>query len=62
VVSDHKPIEIDLSGIDLEEIEVFMQDGSRGTPEFVASTSSCATGDDIIPVKCQSCKMASEIK
>jgi len=57
---DNKPIEIDLSGINLEEIEVFLQDGSRGVPEFVASTSSCAIGDNaqVVPcVKCQSCAM-----
>jgi hypothetical protein len=33
-------LELDLTGLDIEEVEVFMQEGSRGTAEFAASTGS----------------------
>ncbi|HEX8432165.1 MAG TPA: hypothetical protein VF625_12835 [Longimicrobium sp.] len=45
-------LDLDLDGLDLEEIEVFVQEGSRGMPEFSAScggtcvesgSSSCTT-------------------
>ena len=32
------PLEIDLAGIEIEDIEVFTQDGSRAMPDFAAST------------------------
>jgi hypothetical protein len=31
-------LEIDLAGLDIEDIEVFTQDGSRAMPDFAAST------------------------
>jgi hypothetical protein len=31
-------LEIDLDGLDLEEVEVFSQEGSKGMPAFAAST------------------------
>ena len=37
----HKPVAIDLSGIDMEEVKLFVQEGGRGTPEFAASCSNC---------------------
>ncbi|HEX8432164.1 MAG TPA: hypothetical protein VF625_12830 [Longimicrobium sp.] len=46
-------LDLDLDGLDLEEIEVFVQEGSRGMPEFSAScgttcvqagSSSCTSG------------------
>jgi hypothetical protein len=33
-------LKLDLTGLDIEEVEVFMQEGSRGTSEFAASTGS----------------------
>lgn len=49
------PIQIDLSGIEIEDVELFLQEGSRGMPEFAASCSgichylcclpSCALAD-----------------
>jgi hypothetical protein len=40
----HKPLEIDLSDIDMEEVKLFIQEGGRGTPEMAASCgcASCA--------------------
>ena len=40
-----KPIEIDLSSIDLAEVKIFVQEGTRGTPEMAASCgcASCAS-------------------
>ena len=39
-----KPVEIDLSGIDMDEVKLFVQEGVRGTPEMAASCgcASCA--------------------
>lgn len=34
-------LELDLTGLDIEEIEVFLQEGSRGTGEFAASSGNC---------------------
>jgi len=31
-------LEIDLGGLEIEEVEVFAQEGSRAMPEFAAST------------------------
>ena len=31
-------LEIDLGGLEIEDIEVFAQEGSRAMPEFAAST------------------------
>ncbi|HEY6390794.1 MAG TPA: hypothetical protein VIX89_05930 [Bryobacteraceae bacterium] len=33
-------LRIDLDNIEIEEIEVFLQEGSRGMPEFAASCST----------------------
>lgn len=33
-------LELDLTGLEIEEVEVFMQEGSRGTAEFAASTGN----------------------
>jgi hypothetical protein len=33
-------LELDLTGLNIEEVEVFMQEGSRGTAEFAASTGN----------------------
>ena len=35
---DH--LHIDLDQIEIEDIEVFLQEGSRGTPEFAASCNA----------------------
>lgn len=35
---------IDLSDIDLEDVEVLSQEGSRAIPEFAASTGTCDCG------------------
>ncbi|HZM88633.1 MAG TPA: hypothetical protein VFF31_19065 [Blastocatellia bacterium] len=32
-------LEIDLDGLEVEEIEIFYQEGSLGMPEFAASTA-----------------------
>jgi len=34
-----KPIEIDLAGIDIEEVTLFVQEGARGIPEMAASSN-----------------------
>ena len=31
------PLEIDLEGLNIEDIEIFFQEGSRGMPPFAAS-------------------------
>jgi len=43
-----KPLELDLTGIEMEEIKIFFQEGARGGPEMSAS---CA----ITPFPCFSC-------
>ena len=35
---DLSSLKLDLSGLELEDIEVFLQEGSRGMPDFAAST------------------------
>jgi hypothetical protein len=51
---DLSSLKLDLSGLELEDIEVFLQEGSRGMPDFAASTGknccgsgacSCSAGD-----------------
>ncbi len=38
-----KPIEINLEGIEIKELSVFLQEGAKGIPEFAASCHcSCA--------------------
>jgi hypothetical protein len=37
---EKESLHIDLDAIEIEEIEVFLQEGSRGTPEFAASCST----------------------
>jgi hypothetical protein len=32
------PLEINLDGLDLEDVEVFSQEGSKGMPAFAASS------------------------
>ncbi len=32
-----KPIEINLEGIEIKELSVFLQEGAKGIPEFAAS-------------------------
>jgi len=34
-----RSLEIDLSGLEIGEIETFLQDGSKGVPELAASCS-----------------------
>jgi hypothetical protein len=34
---------VDLSGLEIEELEVLMQEGSRGMPDFAASCGSGRT-------------------
>ena len=43
---DLSSLKIDLSGLELEDIEVFLQEGSRGLPDFAASsgTNCCVAG------------------
>ena len=36
----NEELKIDLSDLELEDIEVFVQEGSRGIPDFAASTGS----------------------
>jgi len=49
------PVQIDLSGLEIEDIELFLQEGSRGIPEFAASCSTichywcCAASCNQIP-------------
>lgn len=39
-------LKLDLSGLELEDIEVFLQEGSRGMPDFAASTgTNCCAKD-----------------
>jgi hypothetical protein len=42
----NEELKIDLSDLELEDIEVFVQEGSRGIPDFAASTGSfcCVAG------------------
>lgn len=39
-------LKIDLNDLELEDIEVFLQEGSRGMPDFAASsgTNCCVAG------------------
>ena len=37
---EKETLHIDLDAIEIEDIEVFLQEGSRGTPEFAASCST----------------------
>ena len=39
-MSDNATLKIDLDVVEIEEIEVFLQEGSRGAPEFAASCST----------------------
>lgn len=49
------PIQIDLSDIEIEDVELFLQEGSRGIPEFAASCSTICYWACCIP----SCNMGS---
>jgi len=42
-MGDHEPW-IDLSDIELEDVEVLSQEGARGIPEFAASSGECSCG------------------
>jgi hypothetical protein len=37
-------LRVDLSDIELQDIEVLAQEGAQGMPEFAASTSNCTGG------------------
>jgi hypothetical protein len=37
-------LEINLDGLDLEDVEVFSQEGSKGMPAFAASTGTVCIG------------------
>ncbi len=54
-----KPIVINLEGIDINELSVFLQQGSRAIPEFAAScqckTVSCSCA---CTLSCGSCSPA----
>ena len=39
-----KELEIDLTGIEVEDIDLFLQEGSRGLPPLAASSSTCDCG------------------
>jgi hypothetical protein len=50
----NEELKLDLSDLELEDIEIFVQEGSRGMPDFAASTGtncnapgacSCRLGD-----------------
>jgi hypothetical protein len=52
----YENLRVDLSGIELQDIEVLAQEGARAIPDFAASTSSCthnccgtstSTGDEV---------------
>jgi len=47
-IDNGKPIELDLTGIEMEEIKIFFQEGARGGPEMSASCQ-------IAPFPCFSC-------
>jgi hypothetical protein len=36
----NEELKIDLSDLELEDIEIFLQEGSRGMPDFAASTGT----------------------
>jgi hypothetical protein len=36
----NEELKINLSGLELEDIEVFLQEGSRGMPDFAASSGT----------------------
>ena len=40
----YENLRIDLSDIELEDIEILAQEGVQGLPEFAASTSNCTGG------------------
>ena len=42
----NEELKINLSDLELEDVEVFLQEGSRGMPDFAASTGTfcCASG------------------
>ena len=39
----NEELKIDLSDLELEDIEIFLQEGSRGMPDFAASTGTNCT-------------------
>ena len=47
-IQNCKTIELDLSGIEMEEVRIFSQEGTRGGPEM---TASCR----VSPFPCFSC-------
>ena len=47
-------LSIDLDSIEIEEIEVFLQEGSRGTPEFAASCNAICQWLCCVP-SCNAC-------
>lgn len=57
-MSDKKTLAIDLSGIDIQDIEVFLQEGTRGDADFAAS-SSCNCGSCGTTI-CKSCGLLSD--
>ena len=47
---DLSSLKLDLSGLELEDIEVFLQEGSRGMPDFAASTGTNVVNLALVPV------------
>jgi len=52
-------LQIDLSDLVIEDIEVLAQEGSRGIPEFAASSTICPTPCICEPGGC-SCSISEE--
>ena len=51
----HRPIDIDLSGIDIEEVKLFVQEGSTASAEFAASCGGCLSCSRTCSTACISC-------
>jgi hypothetical protein len=47
---DLSSLKLDLSGLELEDIEVLLQEGSRGMPDFAASTGTNVVNLALLPV------------
>lgn len=51
-----RTLQIDLTGLEIEDIEVFLQEGSKGMPDFAAST-----GRNCVEAGSSSCSSENEV-
>jgi hypothetical protein len=54
-MTEQNPLTIDLGDLDLREIEIYLQEGSRGVPELSASCHNTNLKENACGCSCQGC-------